>query len=156
MKMVNIRLALPDDINECIKIRGMTRENPVSSARLAELGITVESWSMAVKKGDNIGFIALFANKSIGFCFGDTKTGEILVLAILPEFENRGVGKALLGQTMRALQTIGHKRLFLGSDPRPHIRAYGFYRHLGWKPSGAYDKLGDEELVYIFEDSTNI
>lgn len=155
MHEIAYRLATPDDIDTCIVIRSLTRENPVSAVRLAELGITSASWAGAVRDGSNIGFIAMDADQPAGFCFGDTTSGEIVVLAVLPEYENRGIGKNLLQRAMLALNQLGFNRLFLGADPRSHIRAHGFYRHLGWVPSGKVDKHGDQELEYHFQQPEN-
>jgi GNAT superfamily N-acetyltransferase len=119
--------ATPEDISECIVIRGLSRENPISATRLAELGITSSSWGNSVRNGNYTGVIALNSNKNIGFCFGDTSSGEIMVLAVLPEFEFKGIGKNLLQRVMINLNELGHTRLFLGADYRPHIRAFGFY-----------------------------
>lgn len=167
----SIRPAHARDIAQCIVIRGQTRENPVSAQRLAEFGITEASWGAQVEKGELIGYVAqpLQGVKGVegvagtsaaseaglgtpmaGYCFGDVRSGEIVVLALLPQFEGQGLGRVLLQTTMAHLRRCGHERLFLGADDRPHIRAHGFYRHLGWVPSGRRDHHGDEELVYRF------
>lgn len=148
--MNSIRIALPSDINECINIRGKTRENAVSRSRLEELGITEASWAAQLQCGELIGYIWQSNRKMVGYCFGSTITGEIVVLAILPECENQGAGKALLQRVMEALKQQGHDRLFLGCADDPGVRSYGFYRYLGWSPTGERDAHGDEELEYKF------
>lgn len=42
---LHFRPAVPADIPACVQMRGRTRENAVSPERLAEMGITVDSWS---------------------------------------------------------------------------------------------------------------
>jgi GNAT superfamily N-acetyltransferase len=79
------------------------------------------------------------------------ETGEIQVLAVLPDFENCGVGRELLGRTSKELAKLGHARLFLGCSPDPASRSYGFYRHLGWRSTGTFDKYGDEILETFVE-----
>ena len=143
------RTAQPNDIATCIVIRGQTRENAVSEARLSELGITQESWAKSVQDGELLGVIAEVDGKMVGYCFGDAGSGEIVVLALLPPFEGRGVGKALLASAIDILRERGHQRLFLGCSSDPQVRSYGFYRHLGWISTGQTDKYGDEMLVYI-------
>ena len=143
------RTAQPNDIATCIVIRGQTRENAVSEARLNELGITQESWAKSVQDGELLGVIAEVDGKMVGYCFGDAGSGEIVVLALLPPFEGRGVGKALLARAIDILRERGHQRLFLGCSSDPQVRSYGFYRHLGWISTGQTDKYGDEMLVYI-------
>ena len=82
----------------------------------------------------------------VGYCFGSRSTGEIVVLALLPAFEGRGIGKELLRRMSRELEALGHQRLFLGCSADPQSRSYGFYRHLGWRSTGAFDGNGDEIL----------
>ena len=143
---LKIRPATPRDIAACIEIRGRTRENAVSATRLAELGITEASWSTQVRQGDLPGFVAEDGGL-VGYCFGDAGTGEIVVLALVPSHEDRGIGRQLLALTVAHLKSLGHSRLFLGCSDDPSHRSYGFYRRLGWLPTGERDGLGDEVLA---------
>jgi GNAT superfamily N-acetyltransferase len=140
------RAANPADVAECVRIRGVTRENAVSAERLRSAGITVESWAKDVESGSLPGFVCESAGTVIGYCFGARATGEVVVLALLPEFEGRGIGRRLLGLVVDQLRGSGHERLFLGCSPDPSCRAYGFYRHLGWRSAGRFDRFGDEVL----------
>jgi len=70
------------------------------------------------------------------------------VLALLPEFENQGIGRNLLNLVVTELAGFGHSRLFLGCSPDPESRSFGFYRHLGWLSTEKFDKHGDEILEY--------
>lgn len=149
---LGFRPARPADIARCVDIRGRTRQNPVSAARLAELGVTVASWSGQVERDELLGQLACVDGEIQGYCFGDTATGEIVVLALLPAHEAQGLGKALLQRVMAALQARGHRRLFLGCSADPASRSHGFYRHLGWLPTGATDGLGDEVLAYVLAE----
>ncbi|MBB3195507.1 GNAT family N-acetyltransferase [Roseateles terrae] len=148
MTTVTLRPALPADIAACIDLRGRTRENAVSAARLAELGITEASWSAQVRAGDLPGFVAVAPSGSplAGYCFGDAHSGEIVVLALLPQWEGQGLGRQLLDATVAHLASLGHQRLFLGCSSNPAHRSFGFYRRLGWTPTGERDTLGDDVL----------
>ena len=73
----------------------------------------------------------------------------LLVLALHPNYENRGIGRELLRLVIACLQGKGHERLFLGCSPDPSVRSYGFYRHLGWSSTGTFDSNGDEVLEYL-------
>ena len=143
---VILRLAHPEDIASCIEIRGRTRENAVSAARLEELGITESSWSGQVRRGELLGFVAEDEVGRVGYCFGDVATGEIVVLALLPTHEGLGLGRQLLAMTVDQLKRLGHSRLFLGCSDDPAHRSHGFYRRLGWLPTGQRDGFGDEVL----------
>jgi GNAT superfamily N-acetyltransferase len=142
------RAARPDDIAACVDIRGRTRENAVSPARLAQLGITVASWSRQVERGELVGHVACIDGAVQGYGFGDTGSGEIVVLALLPALEGQGVGRALLERVMSELRARGHQRLFLGCSDDPATRSYGFYRHLGWHSTGRRDAFGDDVLEH--------
>lgn len=136
---------------EYIRLRGLTRENPASETRLKELGVTAESWSADVESGELTGTVALDADRVIGYCFGNKRTGEVVVLAVLPDFEGRGVGRQLLASITEALSQRGHNRLFLGCSADPKVRSYGFYRHVGWRSTGTVDDRNDELLELILE-----
>jgi ribosomal protein S18 acetylase RimI-like enzyme len=144
--MATYRPATSSDAEACIVLRGQTRENAIRAATLASYGITAESWAQNVKAGRSSGILCIDANRIVGYCFGDNITGEILVLALLPEYEGRGIGKTLLTRVVTDLRQLGHKRVFLGCSRNPEHRSYGFYRHLGWKATGTADAHGDEVL----------
>ncbi len=146
---ITYRIAEPDDAATCIVLRGETRENAFSIAALAELGITQDSWRAAICDGSLPGHVAIEQGAIVGYCFGDRNSGEILVLALLPDYEGRGIGKQLLDLMVAELSHYGFKRLFLGCSAEPSSRSYGFYRHLGWRPTGAIDELNDEVLEYF-------
>lgn len=138
------RPAVPTDAAECIRLRGLTRENPIRAARLASLGITVESSCSSIEAGEVMGHVCTDSGTIVGYCLGVKDTGEIQVLALLPDYENLGIGKALLSRVVEDLRSLGFKRLFLGCSRNPAHRSYGFYRHLGWRSTGKLDAHGDE------------
>lgn len=134
---------------EYIRLRGLTRENPVSEARLRGLGVTVESWSHDIDSGELTGTTAHVGERLVGYCFGNTHTGEVVVLAVLPDVEGQGIGRQLLARVIADLHSRGHRRLFLGCSADPGVRSYGFYRHLGWRSTGVLDPHDDEVLELI-------
>lgn len=143
---MRIRPATAKDIPDCVVLRGLTRENAVSPERLAEKGITVESWAGEVTSGSLPGFVCVDGDSIVGYCFGNRTTGEVVVLALLPAYEAKGLGKQLLDLVIGLLVEAGHRRLFLGCSSDPAVRSHGFYRHLGWASSGTFDLAGDEIL----------
>ena len=143
---LELRRARPEDAAECVRLRGLTRENAVSEDRLREYGVTVQSWAADIESGALPGWVARSAGRIVGHCFGAAKTGEVVVLALHPAHEGQGLGSQLLRRVVQDLRDHGHARLFLGCSPDPKVRSYGFYRHLGWKSTGAFDAHGDELL----------
>ena len=144
--MYALRLAEPADAPECVRLRGLTRENAVPAERLASIGITPASWASDIETGRLRGWIGEEDSQMVGYCFGDTATGEVVVLALLPDHEGQGMGRTLLARVTDDLTSWGHRRLFLGCAADPAVRSYGFYRHLGWKSTGTIDRHGDEVL----------
>ena len=140
----------PQDAAAFITLRGHTRQNAVSAERLAEFGITAESWAELMRSGKLPGHACHANGVLVGYCFGDLDTGEIIVLALLPEIESMGAGKTLLELVMADLRAHGHQRLFLGCSSDPASRSYGFYRHLGWTSTGETDAHGDEVLAFRY------
>jgi GNAT superfamily N-acetyltransferase len=140
------RPATADDVPACLDLRGRTRENAIPAERLAAMGITAESWSADVRSGLLPGHVCSDGAAIVGYCFGDASTGEVVVLALLPAYEGRGIGRRLLGLVVEHLARAGHARLFLGCSSDPRTRSHGFYRHLGWRSTGSIDANGDEVL----------
>lgn len=144
------RAAVPSDAAACVELRGKTRENAVPAERLAAAGITISSWGNNIATGKLSGHVCTVGNVMAGYCFGDCETGEIVVLALLPQFEGKGIGKELLSKVVHDLRSVGHRRLFLGCSTDPTTRSYGFYRHLGWVSTGSLDAHRDEILELRF------
>ena len=43
---------------------------------------------------------------------------------------------------------VGYGRVWLAAAADPTVRAHGFYRSLGWRPTGELPPSGDEILEY--------
>lgn len=141
------RETLPSDVEDLFAVRARTRENPVSQEQLAELGITPVVIAEHIAGGRIKGWVCAHESGLVGFCIGDGQTGEVLVLAVLPEHENKGIGSKLLVHVVEWLRSIGFNTLWLAASPDAATRAHGFYRSHGWRPSGKTDENGDEILV---------
>ena len=146
---IEFKPAPPDLAAEYIRLRGMTRENAIPEERLRALGITAETWANDIQSTELQGFVARSCNELAGYCFGNTKSGEVVVLAVRPAFEGQGIGQQLLSLVIEQLSLRGHKKLFLGCSSDPTVRSYGFYRRLGWRSTGTVDQRGDEVLELL-------
>lgn len=148
MDPFTIRAAIDSDMDALYDIRARTRENAIPRAYLESIGITAESWAAANRSGDQQTWICLDGARPVGFSAADATTGEVLVLAVLPDYEGRGIGKRLLDAAVDWLHARGWRRLWLATDPDPATRSHGFYRSQGWRPTGErQQRAGDEILV---------
>ncbi|HEU0299341.1 MAG TPA: GNAT family N-acetyltransferase, partial [Longimicrobium sp.] len=105
MAELPIRETREEDIDRLFDIRARTRENPVSREQLAAAGITPASFAAELRSGNMKGWVCLDGSSPVGFCSADAAGGEVLVLAVLPEYEGRGVGKRLLAEAVSWLRS---------------------------------------------------
>jgi len=118
------------------------------------MGITEDTWAADVRSDSLPGYVCCADDSIAGYCFGDKTSGEVVVLALLPAYEGRGIGRRLLGLVVEHLAEVGHERLFLGCAADPASRSHGFYRHLGWTSTGTFDGAGDE-ILELFPSPQN-
>jgi GNAT superfamily N-acetyltransferase len=135
----------PEDVAGALEMRGRTRENAVGPEELQEVyGITAESLRGQMA-GSLFGWVAEAEGRIVGFAMGDAATGEVGVVALLPEWEGQGIGRGLLRPVMDGLIAAGHRRLWLLANPDPAVRASGFYARLGWRSTG--DMRGEDIVL---------
>jgi ribosomal protein S18 acetylase RimI-like enzyme len=143
-----IREASASDIDALFDIRARTRENAIPRAYLVSIGITPESWTASLSSESNRTWVCFHDTTPVAFCAAESIHGEVLVLAVLPEYERRGVGKRLLDEAVGWLRSRGCARIWLATNPDPSVRSHGFYRSQGWRPTGEIQaRAGDEILV---------
>lgn len=129
---MSIRQVTAADIPALFYVRPRTRENALTIDELRVLGITPESVAAWLEGSTNGWLWETSAGDVAGFCMADRSTGELLVIALLPEFEGRGIGGQLMQHAECWLAQSGCRRAWLTTDLDPTLRAYGFYRHRGW------------------------
>lgn len=134
------------DIPALYVVRASTRQNAITAETLIGWGITPESTAEGLASGEFHGMVCEAQGKVVGFCTGDTRTGEVLVLAVLPEFEGKGIGSTLLRSVVAGLSECQIPSLWLACSPDPASRSHGFYRAQGWVANGKTLDNGDEIL----------
>ncbi|WP_156129096.1 GNAT family N-acetyltransferase [Chitinibacter sp. ZOR0017] len=144
-KSMLIRKTQADDLPHLFTLRSRTRENPLSLSQLEALGITLDSAAVALERGWHVGWLCELNENYAGFCAVDIRSGEMLVLAVAPEYEGLGIGRQLLEQAVATLQAHGVPRIWLSAVPDPRLRAYGFYRSQGWHSVQVLS--ADEEIM---------
>ena len=144
---LSIRKITTDDLPAVFSVRMSTIENAITMEQLnAYYGITPESLANAMKT-NVCGWLCEISGDVVGFSMGDQSSGEVLVVAVHPDYEGRGVGKRVLEKVKDWLFSRGHQEIWLGANPDPSIRAYGFYRKLGWQVTG--ELRGSDEIMFL-------
>ena len=139
MSDMQIHPATPEDVAAIFDVRCSVRENHMSREELAVLSITPKTVREMITGGDYIVPVALIDGKIAGFAMARISEGYVFALFVRPEYEGKGLGRALMNEVESGLMEHGvtDARLHTGSEKG--IRAPGFYRHFGWIESGVME-----------------
>jgi GNAT superfamily N-acetyltransferase len=132
---MNIRPAQPADIKTLFDIRTSVVENHQSLEEIAELGITPQSVATMLAT-DCAAWLAEIDGRPVGFAIANATERTLFGLFVLPAFEGRGAGRALIQAAENWLWSKGAEDIWLVTGNDPSLRAYGFYLHLGWTAVG--------------------
>ncbi|MGV3660096.1 MAG: GNAT family N-acetyltransferase [Prosthecobacter sp.] len=129
-----------------LAVRAATRENPFGLDALAAAGINSESLASGIRAGRLAGWLSETwpAGNVVGFCLANLPEAELWVLAVLPAYERRGIGRELLARTEVLLWAAGHSTAWLWTSSDRCLRSYGFYVAAGWRQEGE-----DGERLYL-------
>jgi ribosomal protein S18 acetylase RimI-like enzyme len=119
------------DVPALFHVRTRTRENTLTLEELQRLGINPQSVTESLGKSTK-GWLCETADGVVAFTMADRATGEFLVIAVLPEYEGKGIGERLMALAEEWLAASGCRRAWLTTDLDTTLRAYGFYRKRGW------------------------
>ncbi len=125
--MITIREAGFEDLDALERVRGLVRENRLSSP------IPRERLVAALEERGR-GWVAEDGGQIVGFSMADEEDVSIWALFLLPEWEGKGLGRALLAEAVEWLCSRGHRTIWLSTEPR--TRAEGFYARMGWQRTG--------------------
>ena len=96
---------------------------------------------------------ATAAGSPVGYVFGHRvlDEGEILNLAVAPEYARMGIGTELVETVLDAFERVGVRQVFL-EVRESNAGARAFYERLGFEPvgrrKGYYAKPKEDALVY--------
>ena len=126
-----IRVAQAADIEAMFDIRTSVTENYQSREEIAELGITPESIAEMLAT-DCCAWVAELQGQLVGFAIANATEATIFGIFVLPAFEGKGLGRALMhaAETWLWSKDLDEIWLLTGNDST--LRAYGFYQHLDW------------------------
>lgn len=119
------RRATESDIDAIFVVRFAVKENVLSNpARVTR--------EMCIDYLDKLGrgWVCEIEGRVVGFSYAARADHSIWALFVLPDFEGRGVGKALLNAAVDWLFEIGAERVILSTEA--NTRADRFYRAQGW------------------------
>lgn len=121
------------DVPELLRLRAAVRERAHSPDALRKSGITVDG--LRDRLGDeNQGWVSVVGERIVGFALGDTSTGELRDIAVLPGYEGQGIGTALLEHVESWLQENGWSETRLSTSANRTLRSYSFFLSRGWLP----------------------
>lgn len=112
-------------------VRPRTRENALTLEELQRLGIDPQSVTESLGQSTK-GWLCEESDRVVAFSMADRASAEFLVIAVLPEYERRGIGGKLMDLAEEWLAASGCTRAWLTTDVDTSLRAYGFYRKRGW------------------------
>lgn len=132
---IRTRSVRAEDGPAMLAVRAATRENPFSVEALAAVGVNAESLARDLKAGTLAGWLSetVSAGEVVGFCLANLPEAELWVLAVLPAYEGRGIGRELLASTEALLWAAGHSSAWLWTSTDRSLRAYAFYVAAGWE-----------------------
>jgi GNAT superfamily N-acetyltransferase len=130
-----IREMLAPDVAKCIHLRTQTREQRWTLEELARIGVTEDAVSRILATTHQ-GWVCEQDAKIVGFSMADGSTGEFWVVAVLPDYEGRGIGRQLIERGQQWLHDHGWPEIWLWTSPDTSTRAYQLYRLLGWHDCG--------------------
>jgi GNAT superfamily N-acetyltransferase len=123
------------ELNEILRlheIRTSVRENALSNPNLITL---VDYEEFLLHRGK--GWVCETDNRIVGFAICDLKEENIWALFVHPDFEGKGIGRALQKEMLDWYFTQKEK-VWLGTAPG--TRAEKFYRASGWRENGMHGK----------------
>lgn len=126
------RVIEPRDIPALFAVRVRTDQNRLTREQLTSLGITERTVLTRLQTSFH-GWLCEIGGQVVGFAMGDRSTGELWVIAVLPEYICRGIGSELLANVEAWLTAEGCGEFWLTTDTDRSLRAYAFYRKHGWE-----------------------
>lgn len=122
-----------EDIPDIFRVRVATWHNARGEEEMTALGITHQTVREMFLSGSHRGWLCEIGGKVVGFAMGNRTNGEMWVIAVLKEYEGRGIGRKLMSFIENWLWSEDWEEIWLTTDLDETLRAVGFYRHLGWE-----------------------
>ena len=144
---MHIREITLEDIPQIMHIRMAVKENILSNPDL----VTAQDCETFITQRGK-GWVGEVAGKVVGFSIADLVENNVWALFLLPEYEGKGIGKALHHVMLDWYFAQTQKTIWLGTSP--NTRAEGFYKKLGWRAIG-FRKNGEVHFEMTAQDWQN-
>ncbi|HEV2294129.1 MAG TPA: GNAT family N-acetyltransferase [Tepidisphaeraceae bacterium] len=126
------------DVGRCFWVRTHTREQCSTLEGLTQAGISEDAVTRLLTSSHK-GWVCEQDGQIVGFSMADGSNGEFWVVAVLPEYEGRGIGRQLIERGQQWLHDMGWQEIWLCTSPNTSTRAYKLYGLLGWRDCGVTD-----------------
>lgn len=138
---ITIRSAQPSDVDAIFVVRTAVTENHLSREAMRQMGIT-ESVVADMIRQNPCAWVAVDNELIVGFSMILPEEGCLFAAFVLPEYENRGIGRRLV---LAAENELFKHHQIAWLETAKNSRAVMFYTCLGWGNETAIDE-GDVRL----------
>ena len=135
---MNYREAEIEDIKQIQIVRNSVKENTLSNP---DLVTDQDCREFITNRGK--GWVCEIEKQIVGFAIADLKDNNIWALFLKPEFEKKGIGRALHQIMLDWYFTQTKNTVWLGTAF--NTRAEKFYRKAGWREVGTH---GPKEIKF--------
>jgi ribosomal protein S18 acetylase RimI-like enzyme len=149
--------ARPPDVEH---VRGIVEATGYFTA--SEIPVAVELVQENLAKGEAAsGYSFIFAEldgRTIGYtCFGLTpctvSSYTLYWIAVHPEYQGKGLGKALMRETEKRVRAVGGTRIYIDTSYKAQYNeTRAFYKSLGYRLGALlpdYYAPGDDKVIYV-------
>jgi ribosomal protein S18 acetylase RimI-like enzyme len=134
-----IRPAEGSDTGDMFDIRASVHENRLRLDDLSSHGLT-PVFIRALIEAAPCAWMAIAEDRAVGFSMVDLEDATLFSLFVRPEYEGRGIGRALMAQ---AEDAMFRRHPQIGLETSAASRAARFYAGLGWQIAA---RLGDGNI----------
>lgn len=127
----------------------------------AELDIAVELVAERLRKGPASGYEFCFAECSstlTGYaCYGPISgtlaSFDLYWIVVSPQFQGRGLGRALLARAEEAIASAGGRRIYVETSSRSqYVETRRFYARSGYRQDAVLESFyapGDDKIIFV-------
>lgn len=106
---------------------------------------------VAEEDGKIVGYMMCrIENNLLGFASGNTKKGHVISIAVLPDSQHQGIGKALMQEALQSMKTLNKAKECYLEVRVSNVPALALYRKLGFTSKRTlHSYYADNESAYL-------